>query len=101
MNEIVSRIFKAGDKFMPEMYLRKPGFTYSARGPFTENKERILKFKQTGYKRHIYKNKLDKAYFQEEIRFLLLIIDIHSKYVWIIPLKDKIGITITHPFQNF
>ena len=86
---------------MPEMYLRQPGFTYSAHGPFTENKERILKFKHTGDKRHIYKNKLDKAYFQEEIRFLLLIIDIHSKYVRIIPLKDKIGITITHPFQNF
>ena len=101
MNEIVSRLFKAGDKFMPEMYLRQPGFTYSARGPFTENKERILKFKQTGDKRHIYQNKVDKAYFQDEIRFLLFIIDIYSKHVRIIPLKDKIVITITHPFQNF
>ena len=101
MNEIVSRLFKAGDKFMPEMYLRQPGFTYSARGPFTENKERILKFKKTGDKRHIYKNKVDKAYFQDEIRFLLFIIDIYSKHVRIIPLKDKIVITITHPFQNF
>ena len=33
-----------GDKFMPEMYLRQPGFTYSACGPFTKNKERIKKF---------------------------------------------------------
>ena len=29
---------------MPEMYLKKSGFTYSAWGPFTKNKERIEKF---------------------------------------------------------
>ena len=29
----------AGDKFMPEKHLRQPGFTYSACGPFTKNKE--------------------------------------------------------------
>ena len=34
----------AGNKFMPEMYLRKPGLTYSACGPFTKNKEGIRKF---------------------------------------------------------
>ena len=28
-----------GDKFMPEMHLKQPGFTYSACGLFTENKE--------------------------------------------------------------
>ena len=44
MNEIVNR-FLAGDKFMPEMHLR---FTYRACGPFTKNKERIQKFKETG-----------------------------------------------------
>ena len=33
---------------MPEMHLRQPGFTYSACGPFTKNKERIEKFMQTG-----------------------------------------------------
>ena len=37
----------AGDKFMSEMCLRQPGFTYSARGPFPKKKERIAKFKQT------------------------------------------------------
>ena len=31
---------------MPEMHLRQPGFTYTARGPFTKNKERIQKFKE-------------------------------------------------------
>ena len=37
-----------GDKFMPEMHLKQPGFTYSACGPFTKSKERIEKFMQTG-----------------------------------------------------
>ena len=32
---------------MTEMYLRQPGFTYSACGPFTKNKERIQKFRET------------------------------------------------------
>ena len=35
---------------MPEMHLRQPGFTYSVCGPFTKNKERIQKFKETGDK---------------------------------------------------
>ena len=32
---------------MAEMYLRQPGFTYSASRPFTKNKEGIQKFKET------------------------------------------------------
>ena len=46
MNEIVNKFLLAGDKFMPEMHLKQPGFTYSACGPFTKNKERIEKFMQ-------------------------------------------------------
>ena len=48
----------AGDRFMPEMHLRQPVFTYSDCGPFTKNKERIQKFKETGDSRYIYQNKL-------------------------------------------
>ena len=44
MNEIVNKFLLAGDKFMPEMHLRQPGFTYSACGSFTKNKERMQKF---------------------------------------------------------
>ena len=29
MNKIVTKYLLAGDKFMPEMHLRQPGFTYS------------------------------------------------------------------------
>ena len=41
MNEIVNKFLLADDKFMLEMHLKQPGFTYSACGPFTKNKERI------------------------------------------------------------
>ena len=44
MNGIVIKFLLARDKFMPKMHLKKPGFTYSACGPFTINKERIQKF---------------------------------------------------------
>ena len=56
MNEIVNKFLLAGDKFMPEMHLKQPTFTYSACGPFTKNKERIRKFQETGDTSYIYKN---------------------------------------------
>ena len=49
MNEIVNKFLLARSKFMPEMHLKQPGFTYSACRPFTKKKkERIQKFKETG-----------------------------------------------------
>ena len=56
MNEIVNKFLLAGDKYMPEMYLKQSRFTYSACGPFNKNKERIQKFKETGDKKYIYRN---------------------------------------------
>ena len=41
MNETVNTFLLVGDRFMPEMHLKQPGFTYSACGPFTKDKERI------------------------------------------------------------
>ena len=49
------------------MHLNQPGFTYSACGPFTKNKERIQKFKETGDTSYVYKNQLDKACFQRDM----------------------------------
>ena len=48
MNEIMNKVLLVGDKFMPEMHLNQPGFTYSTCGPFTKNKERTEKLMQTG-----------------------------------------------------
>ena len=57
MNEIVNKFLLADNKFMPEMHLQQPGFTYTACGPFTKNKERIQKSKETGDTKYIYRNK--------------------------------------------
>ena len=69
MNNIVNKLLFAGDRFMPEMHLKQAGFTYSACSPFTKNKERIQKFKETGDTRYIYKNELDKACFQDDMAY--------------------------------
>ena len=54
MNKIVNKFLLAGDKFMPEMHLRQPGFTYSA---------------ETGDTSYIYKNEVDKACFQYDMAY--------------------------------
>ena len=207
MNNVINKLLLAEDKFMPEIHLRQPQFTYSACGPFTRHEERIQKFKETGDTNYIYKNELDKACFVHDaaysdskdltkrtiadkilknrafdiakdpkydgyqrglasmvynifdskvsgsgarltpeneqlanelhkpiirkfekrkvystfkdniwgvdladmqllskynkgIRFLLCVIDIFSKYDWVVPLKDKKGISIVKPFQS-
>ena len=63
MNEIVNKFLLPGNKFMPEMHLKQPGFTYSACEPFTKNKERIQNFKETGDKAIFTKMNLIKHAF--------------------------------------
>ena len=69
MDNIINKFLLTGDKLMPEMHLRQPGFTYRACGPFTKNKERTEKFMQSGNTDFIYKNKLDKACFQHDMAY--------------------------------
>ena len=69
MNKIINKFLLVGDKFMPELHLKQPGFTYSACGPFTKNKKRIEKFMQTGNTDFIYKIELDKACFQHDMAY--------------------------------
>ena len=47
MNEIVNKFLITRDKFMPEMHLRQPGFTYTLCRPFTKQK-RMTTIKETG-----------------------------------------------------
>ena len=47
------------------MYLRQPGFIYSACGPFTKNRKNA----KTGDSRYIYQNELDKACFQHNMAY--------------------------------
>ena len=69
MTNIINKLLLAGDKFIPEMHLRQPQFTYSACGPFTKHKQRIQKFKKTGDTNYIYKNELDKTCFAHDAAY--------------------------------
>ena len=69
MNNLINKFLLAGDKFMPEIHLRQPQFTYSACGPFTRHEERIQKFKETGDTNYVFKNQLDKACFVHDAAY--------------------------------
>ena len=69
MNVLVNKLLLAEDKFIPEIQLKQPGFIYSGCGPFTKDKERINKFKETVESRYIYQNEIDKACFQHDIDY--------------------------------
>ena len=69
MNEILNTFLLMEDKFMLEMHLKQPGFTYNACGPFTKNKERMEKLMQTGNTDFIYKNEVDEACFQHDMAY--------------------------------
>ena len=53
MNEIVNMFLLAGDKLMPEMRLKQPGFIYSACGPFTKNNSKVQRNRR--YKLYLQK----------------------------------------------
>ena len=69
MNNIINKFLLTGDKFVPEMHLRQPQFTYSACEPFTKHKQRIQKFKEIRDTNYIYKNELDKACFANDAAY--------------------------------
>ena len=69
MTEIVYTFLLVRDKFMQEMHLKQPGFTYSACRPFIKNKKRIEKFIQTGNTNFVSKNELDKGSLQHDMAY--------------------------------
>ena len=69
MNNLINKFLLVRDKFMPEIHLRQPQFTYSACGPFTRHEERIQKFKKTGDTIYVFKNELDKACFVHDAAY--------------------------------
>ena len=69
MNNTINKLLLAGDKFMPEIHLRQPQFTYSTCGPFTKHEQRIQKFKETGDTIYIYKNELNKPCFVHDAAY--------------------------------
>ena len=69
MNNTINKLLLAGDKFMHEIHLRQPQFTYSACGPFTKHEQGIQKFRETGDTNYIYTNELDKASFVHDAAY--------------------------------
>ena len=66
INEIVEKVCLSGEKFMLEMHLRQPGFTYSVCEPFIENNIRIQKLKK---RRFMISKKLHNACFQYDMTY--------------------------------
>ena len=64
MNGIVNKFLLSVDKFIPKLHLRQLGFTFSACGDFTKKKNG-----NTRDWRLIYKNELNKAYFQHDMAY--------------------------------
>ena len=46
VNKIINKFLMTGDKFMPEFYLKQPGFTYSSYGPLTKHREKNKKWEK-------------------------------------------------------
>ena len=69
MNEIVNKFLLTGDKFVPELYQKQPGFTYSACGPLTKHCDRVEKFNKTGDLNYIYQNQLGKTCFDHDAAY--------------------------------
>ena len=69
MNQTVNKCLLAGNKFMSEMHLRQPRFTYRACGQFSRNGQRTQKLMQTGDTNNIYKKELDKVSFQHDMAY--------------------------------
>ena len=72
MKETTNQFSLVGDKFMLEIQLRQPGFSFSVCRLFSKNKEPIQKFKETGGSNYIYQNKLDKVCFRHDMAYEIL-----------------------------
>ena len=58
-----------GDKYMPELHLKQPGFNYSAFGPFTKHRERVQKLVETGHWKRLCRRELGKACFAHDAAY--------------------------------
>ena len=66
MNEVAHSFLLTGDKYLPEMHLKQPGFTTVLTDQLLKTKKEF-KIKKTGNTSYIYKNELDKACFQHDM----------------------------------
>ena len=69
MNELVKKNFINRNWISAWNAFKTAAFTYFSCGPFTKNKERIQRFKETWDSRYIYKNELDKACLHHDMAY--------------------------------
>ena len=69
MNKVINKVLLTGDKFIPELHLKQPSFTYSVCGLFSKPRERMQKFRETGNLKHLHRNELDKACFAHDAAY--------------------------------
>ena len=84
MNKIINKLLLTGYKYMLELRLKHPGFTYGACGPFSKHHGRIQKFRETVNLKDLYRNKVDKACFPHDAAYF------ESKDLTKITISDKI-----------
>ena len=61
INFKLTKSLLTGEKYIPELNLKEPGFTYRAFEPFTKHRDRTQKIRETSNLKHLYRNELDKA----------------------------------------
>ena len=66
MSKTINKFLLTRDKFMQELHLKQPRFTYSACGTFTKHREKIQKFRENRQFKTFIRNELDKAYFAHD-----------------------------------
>ena len=64
---MLSKILNVSKRKPNKIWVDKSSKFYNR--PFTKNKERIQKFKETGDSLYIYENELDKASFQRDMAY--------------------------------
>ena len=69
MNKIINKVLLTEDKFILQLHLKQPVFTYSSCGLFIKHCERIQKFRETGNLKHLYRNKLNKACLAHDLAY--------------------------------
>ena len=69
MNKIIHTFLLAGDKFMPQMHLRQPWFTYGAYWHLLNTMNEYKKNQRNRNSRYIYQSELDKTCFQHNMAY--------------------------------
>ena len=69
MNKIINTFLLTVQKFIPELLLKQPEFSYNACRPFKKHRERIQKFRETDNLKHLYRNELEKACFAHDVTY--------------------------------